>query len=739
MRVMWLSGYMQQFRKFFHKNKAKIRHYSWQGFLGAFEGLGVILVAFLVILGYLYFSTPPAELKNRTILQTTSIFDRSGEHALYEIHGEFDRKLIGHTEIPDFMRKAVIATEDGDFYSHFGVDFKSIIRALKVNYEKGGTFQGGSTITQQLARSAFLSREKTITRKINEIVLAFKIETRYSKDEILDFYLNEIAFGSNAYGVQSAAEKFFGKDARELTIAQSAMLAAVIKAPTYYSPYGNHREDLLVRQQGVLERMAELKLISAKEKEEALAENIFAGLAPFRQKIEAPHFVFFVREWLEKEFGVEAVETGGLQVLTTLDWEMQKRAEEIVQEGAATNAKKYRSENASMVVKDPKTGEILAMVGSRDYFDSTIDGQVNVALSSRQPGSSFKPIVYARAFEKGYQPETMLFDVRTNFGPDGSGKNYIPQNYNGKFSGLVSMREALARSLNIPAVKTLYLVGVDDSIEMAERLGITTLVRRDQYGLSLALGGGEINLLELTGAFSVFAAEGMKNETRSIIKILQNNEEIFGVQNYAESQRVLEAEVARKINSVLSDNQARSAIFGPNSPLYIPGKNVAAKTGTTQDNRDGWTIGYSPNIAVGVWVGNNDNSMMRAGADGSYVAAPIWNKFMRWALERYPNDAFIDYARVSSDKPMLAGKLEQKTTYYNNKSGKKISESKAQKTDPEKVSVKSEPTSTNDILFYVNRLDPLGFLPPDFGDPMVARWNEGVAEYLGEKKEDDKK
>lgn len=725
-------------KKFFHKNKAKIKHYSWQGLLGVLEGLGVLLGVILVVVAYLYFSTPVAELKNRTIFQTTSIYDRSGEHALYEIHGEFDRKIIGHEEIPDLVRKAVIATEDADFYSHFGVDLKSIIRALKVNYEKGGTFQGGSTITQQLARSAFLSREKTVIRKINEIVLAFKIEARYSKDEILDFYLNEISFGSNAYGVQSAAEKFFGKNASELTVSESAMLAAVIKAPTYYSPYGNHKEELLVRQEAILERMAELDLISVQEKNEAKEENILSRVVPFSQKIEAPHFVFYIREWLEKEFGSDVVETGGLQVITTLDYEMQKKAEEVIREGAALNAKKYRSENASMIVEDPKTGEILAMVGSRDYFDPTFDGQVNVAISSRQPGSSFKPIIYARAFEKGYQPETMLYDVQTNFGPDGSGKNYIPQNYNGKFSGLVSMREALARSLNIPAVKTLYLVGVDEAIEMAERLGITTLVRRDQYGLSLALGGGEINLLELTGAFSVFAADGVRNETHGILKILQNGEEVFGSNNYSVNQRVLETEVARKINSVLSDNQARSAIFGPNSPLYIPGKNVAAKTGTTQDNRDGWTIGYSPNIAVGVWVGNNDNSMMRAGADGSYVAAPMWNKFMRWALEKYPNDAFTNYARVSSDKPMLAGKLEQKTTYYNNKSGKKISESKAQKIDPDKVSVKSEPTSSNDILFYINRLDPLGFLPPDFGDPMVARWNEGVAEYLGKKDEEKK-
>jgi len=723
-------------KKFFQKNKAKIRHYSWQGVLGALEGLGVILGTFLVIIGYLYFSTPQAELKNRTIFQTTSIYDRSGEHALYEIYDEFDRKIIPHEEIPNLVRKAVIATEDADFYAHFGVDIKSIVRALKVNYEKGGTFQGGSTITQQLARSAFLSREKTITRKINEIVLALKIETRYSKDEILDFYLNEIAFGSNAYGVQSAAEKFFGKNAENLDLAESAMLAAVIKAPTYYSPYGNHREELLSRQEAILDRMVELNLVSLGERNEARQENIFTKVIPFRQKIEAPHFVFFVKEQLEKEFGAEMLETGGLKVITTLDWEMQKKAEEVIREGAALNAKKYGSENASMVVEDPKTGEILAMVGSRDYFDPTFDGQVNVVISSRQPGSSFKPIIYARAFEKGYQPETMLFDVKTNFGPDGSGKDYVPRNYNGQFSGLVSMREALARSLNIPAVKTLYLVGVDEAIEMAEKLGITTLVRKDQYGLSLALGGGEINLLELTGAFSVFANEGMKNETHGIVRILQNNEEIFGVNNYSASQRVLETGVARKMNSVLSDNQARSAIFGPSSQLYIPGKNVAVKTGTTQNNRDGWTIGYTPNIAVGVWVGNNDNSMMKAGADGSYVAAPIWNKFMRWALEKYPHDSFTDYARVSSDKLMLAGKLEQKTTYY--KSGKKVSESKAKKADPEKVSIKSEPTSANDILFYINRLDPLGFLPPDFGDPMVARWNQGVAEYLEEKKDEKK-
>lgn len=727
---------MKKLKKFIRKNKAEIKHYLVNFGLGVLEAAFICLAVVVVVTICLYFSAPPAELKNRTIFQTTTIYDRTGEHVLYDIHGEFDRKLIGHAEIPDSVRKAVIATEDAGFYSHIGIDPKSIIRAIKVNYENGGVFQGGSTITQQLARSAFLSREKTITRKINEIVLALKIERKYSKDEILDFYLNEVSFGANAYGVEAAAGTFFGKEASELTIAESAMLAAVIKAPSYYSPYGNHREALFNRQRLVLERMGELNLISNQEKGAALQENIFTKIAPFHQKIEAPHFVFFVREQLEEKFGVESVEEGGLKVITTLDYEMQKKAEEIVKEGAFSNAIRYRAENAAMVVEDPKTGEILAMVGSRDYFDPQIDGQVNVTIRERQPGSAFKPVIYARAFELGYQPETMLYDVRTDFGPDGSGKEYIPRNYNGRFSGLVSMREALARSLNIPAVKTLYLVGVQGAIEMAEKMGITTLVRKDQYGLSLALGGGEINLKELTGAFTVFATEGIKNESRSIIKIAMNQEEVFGPKDYPKAQRVMDVQVARKINSILSDNQARSAIFGSGSPLYIPGKNVAVKTGTTQDNRDGWTIGYSPNIAVGVWAGNNDNSMMRMGADGVYVAAPMWNKYMRWALERYPNDVFIGYDHVTSAKPMLAGKLEQKTTFYKN--GKKISESKAQKTDPAKVSVKSEPTSSNDILFYINRIDPLGFLPPDLGDPMVARWNQGVAEYFGKKDKEKK-
>jgi 1A family penicillin-binding protein len=729
---------MQKVKKFIHQNKAQIKHYSWQGFLGALEGLGVVLAALVIVTIALFFTSPSAELKNRTIFETSTIFDRTGEHVLYEIHGEFDRKIVGHGEISNSMRKAVIATEDANFYSHFGVDPQSIIRAIKVNYEKGGNFQGASTITQQLARSAFLNREKTMTRKVNEVILALKIEAKYSKEEILDFYLNEISFGANAYGVEAAAETFFGKNASDLTLGESALLSAVIKAPSYYSPYGNHRAELLSRQKAIIARMAELNLISIQERDEALKEDMLTRIVLFKQKIEAPHFVFYVKEQLERKYGAEGLETDGLKVTTTLDWEMQKKAEEIVREGALINAPRYRAENASMVVKDPRTGEILAMVGSRDYFDQKIDGQVNVSTRLRQPGSAFKPVIYASAFEKGYQPETMLYDVKTNFGPDGSGKDYIPRNYNGQFSGLVSMREALARSLNIPAVKTLYLVGIDEAITTAKKMGITTLTRRDKYGLSLALGGGEINLLELTSAFSVFATEGMKNETREIIKITKNGEEIFGPKDYMASQSVLDAQVARKINSVLSDNGARSAIFGSNSPLFIAGKNVAVKTGTTQDNRDGWTIGYSPNIAVGVWAGNNDNSPARMGADGVYVAAPMWNKFMRWVLEKYPNNPFTDYARVSSDKPMLAGKLEQKTFYYNNKSGKKISESKAKKTSSEKISVKSEPTAMNDILFYVNRVNPLGALSPDMSDPMVDRWNQGVAEYFGEKKESKK-
>ncbi len=641
---------------------------------------------------------------------------------LYEMHGEENRKVLSHNEIPDVIRLATVIVEDDNFYSHHGIDFISILRAIKANLQESDLSQGASTITQQLARNAFLTREKSWERKMKEIALAFKIEMKYSKDEILDFYLNEIPYGSNAYGIESASQIFFGKSAKDLTIDEAAMLAALPKATTTYSPYGNKTNLLVARQKFILEKLKEQADAEGKKSvEEAIEIDTLAKVTPLREEIEAPHFVFYVKEQLEKNYDKEAIEEGGLKIYTTLDYDLQKTGESIVKNYVSENGNKYGFSNGALVAIDPKTGDILTMVGSRDYYDTAIDGKVNVAVETRQPGSSFKPIVYAKAFEKGFQPETMLFDAPTSFGPDGTGKEYTPQNYSGNFNGLVSMRQALAGSLNIPAVKTLYLGGVSETIELAQRLGINSLVRKSDYGLSLALGGGEVALVEETGAFSVFANDGKKNPIRSITKIIMND----GEEKITELQEklVIDPQVSRKVASIMSDNKARSYVFGSNNPLNIPGKTVAAKTGTHQDFRDAWTVGYTPSVAVGVWVGNNDYSPMKGGSDGIYVAAPMWRKFMDHVLANRQDEKFLDYIKVTSNKMLVTGNVKGDCS---NSGDEKESKKKKKKKDKDKCEI------DHDILYYINKDDPLGPTDPNYKDPMFARWEAGL-----EKKDED--
>jgi 1A family penicillin-binding protein len=629
--------------------KYTLGYYIREIFWGVVGALFMVFLGIMIATFFIYKNQTPSvgEISSYRPPQTSVIYDRTGKIVLYKIHGEENRKVLSHDEIPDVVRIATIATEDKNFYAHFGIDFLSILRALRTNVEKGEISQGGSTITQQLARNVFLTREKTLRRKFMETLIAFKIEKNFSKDEILDRYLNQVPYGSNAYGISAAAEIFFGKSAKDLTLSEAVFLAALPKAPTYYSPYGDNTSELVTRYRNILDQIAQLKKVSLAEIEEAKKTNILAKVEPFREPILAPHFVFYVTAQLEEKYGRDFLERGGLKIITTLDYDLQKIGEKIVAEGGARNVS-YGADNAALVAVDPKSGEALVMVGSRDFFNPAIDGQVNVAIRLRQPGSSFKPIVYATAFEKGYQPETLIADVPTNFGPDGGGLDYIPQNYDGKFHGVLPMRKTLAMSLNIPAIKTLSLVGIDSAIDMAHRLGITTLNDRKRYGLSMAIGGAEVKLVDMASAFGVFATEGEKHPQHAILEIIDSLGETYF--DTTQSSRVIDQEVARKINSILSDNDARSAIFGANSPLHIPGRTVAAKTGTSQDFRDAWTVGYTPNIAVGVWAGNNDSSPMRAGSDGVFVAAPIWRSFMDAVLSRYPNENFIGYQTVAKDE-----------------------------------------------------------------------------------------
>lgn len=646
--------------------------------------LGVIIGLFLIY----YYATPSIDhIRNYQWKLPSIIYDRTGAVELYRLYDEENRIVISHNAIPESIRLATIASEDQNFYTHHGVDPLSILRALRANLSSGRIEQGGSTITQQLARALFLTNERTLERKVREALLAIKIDRALEKDEILDLYLNTVPYGANAYGIESAAHLFFDKKALDLTIDESALLAALPNAPTFFSPYKNNLDELKNRQEHILLRMYTLGYISRSEYNKAITTETLARILPRSDGIIAPHFVFAVLDELKEKYSETDLQTKGLRIITTLDLDLQKSAEQIVREGAEKN-KARGAENAALVALDAKNGNILAMVGSRDYFDTTIDGNVNVTMEKRQPGSAFKPFAYATAFSKGFQPETPLYDTLTNFGPDGTGKNYIPKNYDGKFHGRLTMRQALSMSLNVPAVQTLALAGIQDTIKLATAMGITTLTDPKRYGLALVLGGAEVRPLDMANAFSVFGQEGRTHDTTGIAQVFDRTGAEIVLQARRESTQVLEPEVARKINSILSDNAARTPIFGPNSPLAFPaGTVVAGKTGTTQNFRDAWTVGYTPSVAVAVWAGNNDNRPMRAGADGVFVAAPIWRAFMDVALKRFPETGFTAYKQEPNTR--LAAPFEgigsSRTIYIDKKTGREIPESKAKKMKKSRV------------------------------------------------------
>lgn len=599
--------------------------------IGIIFGLFVLLVVF-----YSKDLPTPGTLQKRISSESTKILDRNG-NLLYAVHGEENRIILTPDQIPDKAKKATIAVEDKNFYKHFGLDFTGIIRATMYDLtHKGKRMQGGSTLTQQFVKNALLTPKRTFSRKVKEAILSVELEILYSKEQILTMYLNEIPYGSNAYGIEAAANTFFGKKAKDLDLGESALLAALPQAPTYYSPYGTHTDELLKRKNYVLDRMVSLGFATKEEAETAKGEKL--AFVPRRESIQAPHFVMYVRELLAEQYGEKMVSSGGLKVTTTLDLEKQKMAQEIIDKWGPINLKKAKAQNAALVSVDPKTGQILAMVGSRDYFDTEIDGNVNVTLAKRQPGSSFKPIVYATAFKKDWSPSSVLFDLKTDFGG-----GYSPDDYDGNTRGPVTIRTALANSLNIPAVKMLALVGLDDTLKSASEFGITTFTRpKNEYGLSLVLGGGEVKLLDMASAYSVFADNGIKNDTVSILKVEDQKGNVLDEWKPPKNKKeVIAPEIAYEISSILSDNDARSAVFGSRSSLYIPNRTVAAKTGTTDAFRDAWTIGYTPSLVTGVWVGNNDNTPMSGtrGA-GAMAAAPIFHDFMVKALEGTPNEEF---------------------------------------------------------------------------------------------------
>jgi 1A family penicillin-binding protein len=668
-------------------------------------------------------------IEARKVSQSTKIYDSTGKVLLYDVYQTTKRTILPFDKISPNVKNATLSIEDKDFYEHHGFKPLSFLRAVFVNLTSLSFSQGGSTITQQVVKNSILTGDKTPTRKLKELVLSLKLEKMLSKDEIFSMYLNEIPYGGTIYGVEEASEAFFGKPASDLTIAESAYLAALPQRPSYYSPYGSHTDALEKRKNLVLSEMLKDKRITQAEYDSAKAEKVI--FLPKEEKgIKAPHFVMFVKDYLEKKYGEDVLSEGGLRVTTTLNFDLQKRAEAIAKQYAETNEKNFNGSNDAFVAIDPKTGGILTMVGSRDYFDTKIDGNFNVTTAHRQPGSTFKPFVYAEAFIKGYTPDTILFDLPTQFStksnctPDNTTSEdgcYSPGNYDDKFRGPMTLRDALAQSINVPAVKTLYLAGIKDSINLAEDMGIGSLGDANQYGLTLVLGGGEVSLLDMTSAYGVFATEGIRNPYTAILEVKDKDGNTLEKLE-PNPRQVLDPEVARKISDILSDDVARAPLYGRDSVVYFGDRDVAVKTGTTNNYKDAWIVGYTPSVVVGTWAGNNDNTPMAKKVSG-LIVAPMWRAFMDEVLKTVPIEEFTPPVKEDSYdlKPVLRGKWQggiSNITSQNTNTDPNVPYNNIQETLSGGV---------HSILYWVNKDDPRGPQPSNpSDDPQFTRWEYPV-------------
>lgn len=606
--------------------------------IGFFGVIGFFVFLFFV-LPILSFGLPSPDKIVRTQGFSTKILDRNGK-LLYDVYANQNRNPIVITDVPAYLKQATISIEDKNFYKHQGFDPFGMVRGFLRIFTQGRA-EGGSTITQQLVKNVLLTNDRTIIRKIKEFVLAVQIEKKYSKDQILQMYLNEVPYGGTAWGVGSAAQIYFGKDVKDLDLIESAILAGLPQSPSAYSPYSSTPKAYVNRTKDVLRRMQEDGFITKAQETSADAALSNVQFQPRGSTFNAPHFVQYVQNILENTYGQASVELGGLTVTTTLDLDLQNLAQAAVTEEIAKVEKQHITNGAAIVI-NPETGEILSMVGSKNFSAKDYDGQVNVTTSLRQPGSSFKPFTYVTAFKKGFSPATLLMDVPTTF-PGGVGQpDYNPVNYDGKFVGPIQVRYALANSRNLPAVKMLAMIGIKDVLATATDMGLTTLPPTAEtlkrVGLSLTLGGGEVRLLDMADAFSAFVNKGYRVDPVAILKVTDINGKVLEENKPQKGNRVLSEEQAFLINSILSDNNARKDVFGVNSLLNVP--DVMVKTGTTNDKRDNWTIGGNDNAMVGVWVGNNDNSQMLNVASGVSGASPIWRKIISDAMKGKPSVKF---------------------------------------------------------------------------------------------------
>ena len=674
-------------------------------------GLGFLVAGGVLIMIAVTPAPDIGSFASRQVDQSTKIYDRTGQILLYDYNRDAKRDVVPLSSMSPNVIQASIAIEDSSFYEHGGIRLSSIFRAMLADVFGGSLSQGGSTITQQVVKNTLLTNAKSISRKINELVLSLKLEEVYSKDQILETYLNTVPFGGTLYGVEAASETYFGVPAKDLSLAQSAYLAAMIQAPTYYSPNGTHRAALDARKDLVLERMNTLGFIDATAFASAKSEKVsFAPASASQNSILAPHFVFYILDQLEQKYGTSAL-VSGLKVTTTLDADLETKAESTLNTYALQNEKDFKASNASLVAVDPTTGQILAMVGSRDFFDKKIDGQYNSALAMRQPGSTMKPFIYSLALERGYTRDTVVFDVPTQFSTACNPSDvtndtppcYAPSDFDGTFRGPMTFETALAQSINIPAIKVLYLVGIQNAINLAKSFGLTSLGDPSQYGLTLVLGGGEVRLLDLTGAYSAFANDGVLNTPTGILEVDDATGNVLQ-QFSPQSSTVLPQNIARDMSAMLSDAQARLPEYPLNSPLSFQGYDVAVKTGTTNDTRDAWVIGYTPSIAIGVWAGNNDNSKMVKSIAG-FIAAPMWHEVMAYALSKYPKTYFGEPSTISDTVPSML----QGNWYMQDKDGNVVPHS---------------------LLYWTDKNNPQNAPPPDPAqDPQFSYWEYGISNY----------
>ncbi len=721
--------------------------------------LGTIGFVVIIVILFIWYSRDlptPGHLSASNLSQSTKVFDRNGI-LLYDVYADQNRTYVELKDIPKTLQLATIAIEDKDFYTNEGFSIMGYVRAVRdaMFFRR---VSGGSTLTQQFVKNALLTSERSLPRKIKEFILSVEVDKKYKKNEILELYLNIVPYGGTAVGVEAASEQYFGKKVKDLNLVESAILAGMPQLPSYYSPYGEHPKAYIARTKDVLRRMREDGYIGEKKEKEAVAHLNKIEFLQNSQSIKAPHFSFYVRKLLVDEFGENVVQQGGLQVTTTLDYKLQEKAEEIVNQ-EVENARSLKVGNGASIVVNPKNGEILAMVGSKDFFATesattsknqkmSFDGQFNVITQAlRQPGSSIKPVMYATALERGYTAASLIMDTKTIF-PNQGGKDYEPHNYDGKYHGPVQMRFALGSSLNIPAVKMLALIGVKDMLATANNMGINTLAPTDEniknFGLSITLGGGDVHPIEMASAFSAFANDGYKVEPVAILKISDSKGKVMFEKKDGTQKRVISSEVAFIISHILSDNNARLITFGPNSYLNIPGRTVAVKTGTTDDKRDNWTIGWTSSVLVLAWVGNNDNSPMGNVASGVTGAAPIWRRILLEALKGKQNEDFTkpdNVVAVTIDT--LAGGLPidgkpTRSEYFIKGTEPQgpssiYKEIKISKDDGNKLASDSE--------LAKNEFDIRKFIVFSEQDPFSGdgknRWQEGINEWLSENHKDD--